>query len=185
MPTASGAALAVPLETWRRLGGFPAEFFLYQEDTDLSLRLRSVGEEIGLATGAVVDHEYEFGGGANKWFWLERNRWAMIIRNYPAGLLIPLAPALLATELALVAAAAAGGWLPQKVRAWGAVLVWLPRLMAERRRIQAVRSLSARAFAEILTPDLDSPFLPAAVRRGPIRTALRVYWRAVKALLPG
>lgn len=184
VPTASGAALAIPLETWRRLGGFPEEFFLYQEDTDLSLRLRSVGESVGIATDAVVDHEYEFGGSAAKWFWLERNRWAMIIRSYPAALLILLAPALLATELALVAAAASGGWLPQKVKAWKATLLWLPRLLGERRRIQSVRSLSARAFAEILTPDLDSPFLPDAVRRGPVRAALRLYWRAVKALLP-
>ncbi|MGB0120889.1 MAG: glycosyltransferase family 2 protein, partial [Solirubrobacterales bacterium] len=38
VPTASGACLAMPLETWRRLGGFPEEFFLYQEDTDLSIR---------------------------------------------------------------------------------------------------------------------------------------------------
>jgi len=182
--TASGAALAVPLDVWRRSGGFPDEFFLYQEDTDLSLRLRSVGERVGIATGAVVDHEYEFGGGASKWFWLERNRWAMIIRNYPAALLLLLAPALLATELALVAAAASGGWLPQKAKAWRATLVWLPRLLRERRGLQSVRSLSAREFAGILTADLDSPFLPAAVRRGPVRAALRLYWRAVKALLP-
>lgn len=184
VPTASGASLAVPLDTWKRLGGFPEEFFLYQEDTDFSLRLRSIGEGVGLAAGAVVDHEYEFGGGASKWFWLERNRWAMIIRNYPAGLLLLLAPALLATELALVAAAAAGGWLPQKARAWWATIRWLPRLIAERRRLQSVRSISAREFAEILTPDLDSPFLPEIVRGRAIRTALRLYWRAVKALLP-
>ena len=38
-------------------------------------------------------------------------------------------PALLATELALVLAAAAGGWLPQKLRAWGETLAWLPRLI--------------------------------------------------------
>jgi len=184
VPTASGASLAVPLETWKRLGGFPSEFFLYQEDTDLSLRLRSIGEGVGLATGAVVDHEYEFEGGGSKWFWLERNRWAMIIRNYPAALLILLAPALLATELALIAAASAGGWLPAKVRAWWATLRWLPRLITERRRIQSVRSISAREFAGILTPDLDSPFLPEFVRGRAIRTALRLYWRAVKALLP-
>lgn len=184
VPTASGAALAVPLDIWRRSGGFPSEFFLYQEDTDLSLRLRSRSERIGIATGAVVDHEYEFGGGDSKWFWLERNRWAMIIRNYPAALLLLLAPALLATELALIAAAASGGWLPQKAKAWRATALWLPRLIAERRRLQSVRSISAREFADILTADLDSPFLPAVVRRGPVRAALRIYWRAVKALLP-
>lgn len=184
VPTASGACLAVPVETWRRFGGFPEEFFLYQEDTDLSLRLRSTGESVGLVTDAKVDHSYEFGGSNEKWFWLERNRWAMIIRNYPAALLLLLAPALIATEIALFAAAAGGGWLPEKRRAWVDTLRWLPRLLRERRKIQSLRSLSARNFALILTPDLDSPFLPGFVRRGPVRLALRAYWRAVLALLP-
>ncbi|MGB0119712.1 MAG: glycosyltransferase family 2 protein, partial [Solirubrobacterales bacterium] len=185
VPTASGACLAMPLESWRRLGGFPEEFFLYQEDTDLSIRLRSANEKVGLLTEAKVDHAYEFGGAGTKWFWLERNRWAMIIRNYPAALLVLLLPALLATEIALFAAAASGGWLPEKRKAWTETLRWLPRLIGERRKIQAVRSVSARNFALILTPDLDSPFLPATVRRGPVRLALRAYWRVVLLLLPG
>jgi GT2 family glycosyltransferase len=183
VPAASGAALAVPLEVWRRCGGFPGEFFLYQEDTDLSLRLRSAGGSVGIVPEAVVDHDYAFAGGSRKWFWLERNRWAMVIRNYPTGLLVLLAPVLLMTEVALLAAAAGGGWLPEKVRSWVAVLRWLPRLAAERRTIRASRSISSREFAEILTPELDSPFLPAAVRHPAIRAGLRLYWRCVKALL--
>lgn len=184
VPAASGASMAIPLDTWRRLGGFPPEFFLYHEDIDLSIRIRSEGEIIGLVADAVVDHDYEFGRSGQKWLWLERNRWAMIIRNYPLGLLIVLAPALVATELALLAVAAHQGWLDQKLRAWRQVFRWTPRLMVERRRIQATRSISARRFADILTADLDSPFFPGFVRSAPVRLLLRSYWRLAKALLP-
>ncbi|MGK2956728.1 MAG: glycosyltransferase family 2 protein [Solirubrobacterales bacterium] len=185
VPTASGACLAIPVDTWRRLGGFPDEFFLYQEDTDISMRIRSEGEAIGLVANAVVDHDYEFGRSGQKWLWLERNRWAMIIRNYPAGLLVLLAPAFLATELALLAVAAREGWLDQKLSAGRQVIRWMPRLIRERRRIQSSRSISARKFAEILTPDLDSQFFPDFVRSPPVRFLLRAYWRLARRLLPG
>ncbi len=183
VPTASGACLAVKPESWNRLGGFAEQFFLYQEDTDFSLRLRSVGETVGINVEAIVDHEYEFERGPDKWFWLERNRWAMIIRTYPAALLVLLAPALILTELALVVVASRGGWLKQKVRAWLALLGWLPRLARERRSIQSSRSIPAREFAGILTADLDSPFFPDLVRAPLPRILLRGYWRLLKALL--
>ncbi len=93
-----------------------AEFFLYHEDVDLSLRLRLLGGRLGVESEARVDHSYEFAKGSQKWHWLERNRWATLIRTYPALLLVLLAPALLATELALVAVAARGGWLDEKAR---------------------------------------------------------------------
>jgi N-acetylglucosaminyl-diphospho-decaprenol L-rhamnosyltransferase len=181
---ASGACLAVPLAVWRRLGGFAERFFMYHEDVDLSLRLRLAGETVGIEPGAVVAHDYEFGASAgNKWRWLERNRLATLVRVYPGALLALLAPALLATEAALLLAAAAGGWAGQKLRADAEALAWLPRLLRERRVIERQRAVSAGEFAAALTADLDSPFIPAVARSGPAKALLRTYWRLVLALL--
>jgi N-acetylglucosaminyl-diphospho-decaprenol L-rhamnosyltransferase len=181
---ASGACLAVPLAIWRRVGGFAERFFMYHEDVDLSLRLRLAGGRVGIEPTAVVAHDYEFTASAgNKWRWLERNRLATLVRLWPGSLLVLLAPVLLATEAALLLAAAAGGWGAQKLRADAEALAWLPRLLRERRAIRRERTISAADFAAVLTPDLDSPFIPAVARGGPARLALRAYWRAVRALL--
>jgi N-acetylglucosaminyl-diphospho-decaprenol L-rhamnosyltransferase len=179
----SGACLAIPRRTWAELGGFPGRFFLYHEDVDLSLRLRLAGGALGIEPAAVVDHDYEFGAREHKWRWLERNRWAFLVRVYPAGLLALLAPALLLTELALIPASIAAGWGGQKLAAIGEVARWLPRLLRERRQVQATRTVSAAEFAAWLTPDLDSPFIPAIARSTPARLLLHSYWRTVLLLL--
>jgi GT2 family glycosyltransferase len=180
---ASGACLAVPRATWQRAGGFPERYFMYHEDVDLSLRLRLAGGRLGIEPRAVVDHDYEFAKGAAKWRLLERNRWATIMRCYPAGLLALLAPGLLATEVALMAIAAAGGWAPQKARATADTLGDLRHLVGERRAIQRTRTVSSAEFARCLTAELRSPFLGRAARSPLLDAGLRAYWSIVRRLL--
>lgn len=51
-----GAAMTVRREIYQRLGGFDPAFFLYSEETDLCLRVRELGYEIGWMDNVVVRH---------------------------------------------------------------------------------------------------------------------------------
>ncbi len=183
VPYLSGACLAVRREVWQRLKCFPPEFFMYQEDLDLSLRIRLAGGRIGFEPDARVEHDYVYEKGMNKWRLLERNRWSVLIRCYPGSLLVALAPALIVTEFALIAVAARGGWLRAKLKANIEVLRALPRLLRERRAVQQTRTITTAEFARWLTPDLTSPYLGSVVRWTPLRKAMRGYWALVRYLI--
>jgi GT2 family glycosyltransferase len=179
----SGACLVIPRTIFERIGGFAERFFLYHEDVDLSLRLRLAGQRLGVEPSVRVEHAYEFAKGRAKWRRLESNRWATLIRTYPPNMLVVLVPALVATELALVPVAAAGGWLGQKLLSWGDTLRALGRLLRERRQIQKGRTIGAAEFARPFTADLASPYLGRAGRSRALRGALRGYWSVVLRLL--
>ena len=180
---ASGACLAVPRAAWARLGGMPEDFFMYCEDVDLSLRAWLAGGRVGIEPAAQVNHDYEFAGRDTRWRMLERNRWATILRTYPAPLLLLLAPALAAAELAVVALALRDGWWRQKLASWVDVLRSLPALVRQRRAIQAGRSVRAAELARHLTADLDSEYIGGGARHPVVGFALTAYWRTVCALL--
>jgi GT2 family glycosyltransferase len=179
----TGACMTTTREAWERVGGLPVDFFLYFDDVDYSWQTRLAGGRIGIEPTARVDHLYEFRRRQMKWHLLERNRWASIIRTYPGELIVALLPALLATEVAVLMLAARDGWLRDKLRATAEVVTWLPRLLRERRVIQARRAVSAREFAEQFTADLSSPLLGRAGRSPLLRALLRAYWKAVRAVL--
>jgi hypothetical protein len=183
VPFVSGACLAIPLDTWRRLGGFPPEYFIYHEDVDVSLRLHLEGERVGLEPAAVVDHDYEFHRRGEKMRLLERNRWATVVRTYPPSVLAVAMPGLLLTELALIPISIAGGWTRLKLRANWDLIRWLPRLLRERREIQKTRSISGAQFASQLTADLESDYFGRAARLAPLRWALRAYWGVARGVL--
>ncbi|GAC1325419.1 MAG: glycosyltransferase family 2 protein [Thermoleophilaceae bacterium] len=179
----TGACLAIRREAWERDPGFPEQYFLYFDDVDLSLRLRLGGGRIGIEPDARVDHLYDFSRGRVKWRMLERNRWATVIRTFPTELLVLVLPALLATEIALLVIALRGGWVREKLRSVGDLIRWTPRLIRERRAIQARRSISAAEFADHLTAELSNPYLGRAGRSRALGTLLATYWFGVRRLL--
>jgi GT2 family glycosyltransferase len=179
----SGVCLTTTRAAWDRSPEFPPDYFLYHDDVDYSWRVRLTGGRCGVEPSARVDHLYDFRRARPKWRMLERNRWATILRTYPRELLMLVAPALIATEIAILAVALHGGWAREKLGAYVDLVRWLPRLKRERREIQAKRVVSAAEFARLLTSDLSSPYLGRVGRSRILKVLLGAYWRGVQRRL--
>ncbi|GAB2949944.1 glycosyltransferase family 2 protein [Micromonospora polyrhachis] len=151
VPSVSGCCFAMRAEVWRKLDGFAAEYFAYHEDTELSLRLWQQGFRIEYVPDAVVRHHYEFSRNTLKLYLVERNRLITLLTAYEGRTLAVLAPMLLTTELAMLAASVAGGWGRQKARGWG--WLWTNRawVRARRRQLQSERRVPDGVIAERMT----------------------------------
>ena len=82
-----GAGAVLRTAAVRGVGGFPAHFFLYYEDTDTSLRLRRAGWRIRYVPAARIIHRHSASSdqrSARFHYFNERNRLLMIVRCAPA-----------------------------------------------------------------------------------------------------
>jgi GT2 family glycosyltransferase len=180
---ASGTAMAVSAETFRQLGGFTGELFMYQEDLLLGWKARLAGLRVVVDPGADVFHDYEYGRNVAKHYLLERNRLVFLLSAYSPRLLALLGPVLVSTELALAAHAAREGWLRDKLRAWAWIVGNIRWVARHRRATQRLRRVPDRDLAPLLTPTLSPAMidLPAGARAA--NRAVEAYWRVVRRAL--
>jgi GT2 family glycosyltransferase len=180
---ASGAALAIRRETFKALGGFTGELFMYQEDVELSWRAHLAGLRVVVDPAADVYHEYEFGRHPTKIALLERNRLIFVLTAYSPRLFFVLVPILVPGELAMVVLAARRHWLRGKLTGWLWCMRHLRWLARHRRETQRLRCVGDGQLLDFLTPSLDPAMtpLPAAVS---IANRIAVpYWELARKAL--
>ena len=137
----SGNCFAVRRSVFDGLGGFDERFFLYCEDTELSLRARLLGHACVVTADAVVLHDHRPGTSPSKLHYLERNRVLMLAKLLRGRTLLGLAPALAVAELAGWGYAILGGpaHVAAKARAVAGVLAgWRDARAAGRTLARAV-----------------------------------------------
>jgi GT2 family glycosyltransferase len=150
------------------IGAFDSRFFLYCEDTDLGLRARWAGWKCLYVPDAVVEHHYSHSaGGASplKAYYVERNRLFVLVKNFPAGMLLAAPFASLTRYLwhawyllegrgSAARFRAEGNAGPKMVwyvlRAHAALLGHLPRLWRERREIRRRARITPAVFRHLL-----------------------------------
>ena len=165
----SGCVFAIDRASFEHLGGFDERFFMYVEDTDLSLRAAVAGLPIWYAGRSRVRHNHLPAFRPGKLFWLERNRLSMLLKVWSTGTLLRLLPTVLFVELLTWAFALRGGptAVSAKARAWLWVLANLPSVLARRRAVQRLRRVHDRELLRRCAWRLDLTELVGAplVRR--------------------
>lgn len=153
----SGAAFAMRRDLFMALGGFDASFFMYFEDTDLSLRARLAGARCLYVPEAIVYHDYRLRFGPLKTYYEERNRYITLLKLYRWPTLLLLLPSLLLGEVVswgFTLLRDRARWT-NKLRAYAHVVRHRHQILARRRRAQATRRVPDRALLQATVAHLE------------------------------
>jgi len=181
--SASGACCAIRADLWRDLGGFEPMYFAYHEDVELSLRCWQRGRSVVYVPDAIAVHHYEFSRNAAKNYLLERNRLVTVVTTYSAPTLLLIAGPLIALELAVVALAAADGWLGSKLRGYSWLLTHLPALVARHRRLQRERSRSDSDLFGLFETRFEATNVPKVRAQVALNSIAASYGRLLRRLV--
>ena len=162
----SGAAFLARRDVLEEIGYFDERFFMYMEDTELSMRARLAGYDVVLAPRSRVAHDYEASVPPWKFFYLERNRFFLLVNLFRWRTLALLAPALFVAEAGVWWFALRSGprMAAAKAASYIAVVRGFREMLRRRRRVQAVRRAGDRTLLDVM-----SSALPRAVDGSPPR----------------
>lgn len=181
----SGAGVLLRASALKEVGLFDPELFLYHEDLDLGWRLRLAGWENILAPASKIYHKYEFSRSIKKYYWMERNRFIVLLKLYRLPTLLLLFPVLLLGELGLALMSARSGFWSEKARAYKyffSLANWRKLILA-RRAAQKTRKRSDCEIVDfftssILFQDFKNPFVLYFVN-----PVLTLYWIIARAFI--
>ncbi len=161
---ASGAALVARTSILRRLDAPDPRFFLYHEDTDLSLACHQQGLRVVVEPSVTVEHDYAWDRNPDKLMLAERNRILILLTRYPARLLLRIIPLLVTVEIGALIL----GGLPEARRAKMRGYRWMVRnagWIRSRRASNLTRATHPEAPVAHMTLRFDSSAPEAG--RGP------------------
>ncbi len=143
---ASGAGLMMRADLVKKFGGLDEDLFAYHEDVEYSLRLKFVGFKAVVVRDALFHHKYVFSRSKTKFYFMERNRYAVLFMYYRLATLILLIPALLFMELGLLVFFILNGWGNEKLeiyKYWLKASNW-KLWLSKRQKIQRLRTVTDR-----------------------------------------
>ena len=142
------------------VGFFDSDFFAYYEDFDLAWRGRQAGWECAMAPRAMLYHIHSATSGEwspFKIYQTHRNKWYVIIKNWPASLLIRYLPTVIFMDVASFSLAVLRGRGMAAVRARLDLLCNFRSILRKRGEVRKKRKISDRQVAVLFSPH-EHPF---------------------------
>ncbi len=140
----SGCSFAARRSVFEELGGFDPDYFLYLDDSDLSLRARIAGKKIVFNPDSELVHKHKAIISPAKEFFLEKNRYQLILKNYRWKVIMMILPGLLLTEIVTWGFAVLHGkdFIASKINAYFWIIKNLPGIMEKRNHVMTTYRIS-------------------------------------------
>ncbi len=173
----SGAAILISKEYFETVGGFDEDFFMYNEDQNLSWRGLLQGYTHIVSAKSLMWHKYDFHRRAGKIYHSEKNRLMIVMENYSFKTLFFMTPILLLNELIATIYSPFGGYFTKKIASYWYVITHLPSILRKRKHVQSTRSIDDKAILLQFESELDFEMMKNPLLKKVVNPMYDLYYR--------
>lgn len=181
----SGAGVLLRLDVIAQTGLFNTHFFMYHEDLDLGWQIQLLGYRTVLAYDSVVYHKYEFSKSVQKYYYMERNRYIVLLENLRWRTFFLLFPFLLVFELGTLGFSFVSGFWRQKIRVYPYFLrpsSWV-RIMKNRKLKQARRVVGDAEILKTFSGSIRNQHIDNSLLNKLVNPISEIYFAIVKKIV--
>ena len=141
---ASGTCMFLPRKIIDDIGYFDNKLFAYHEELDYGWRARLYGYKSYYVPQSIIHHfgSANWGWTGQKFYFLERNRWHVLLKNYSWRTLSRLLPSLIVLEIIMIGFFAKKKILLKKLRSYGSIIKSTNQIRKDRKIVQSLRKIS-------------------------------------------
>lgn len=181
----SGAGVLLKSEVLKEVGLFNKDFFMYHEDVDLGWRMRLLGYKIMVAYKSVVYHKYEFSRSIEKYYYMERNRYLVILQNYKLATLLLISPACCLMDLGIIFYSIFKGFWKEELKVYLYFLNpknW-EKIFQTREKIQFQRKVKDKEIIKWFTGKIEFQDIKNPILEYIANPIFNLYWQIIKKLI--
>ncbi|MBT4277255.1 glycosyltransferase family 2 protein [Candidatus Falkowbacteria bacterium] len=181
---ASGCSFITRKDVIDKIGFYDEEYYMYHDDIEMGWRAKLAGYKIVLAPKSIMYHKYEFSRSVRMLYYMERNRYLVMLHYYSLLTLLLFLPAILAMELGMIFYSIVNGWFKIKLKANIYFLKpssW-QKIFKKRKQINKIRRVKDKEIIKnfegrVLFQEIDNPVLKYIAN-----PMFNIYLRVVKKI---
>ena len=135
----TGSAMIMRMSVIREVGMLDEDLEMYHEDLEWCLRARLQGYRMMLVPESRVYHKYEFERSIKKYYFMERNRFIVMVEYYKFLTLLAILPAFIVMETGLLFFSLIRGFWRERLKAYFWFFCHLEQVYFKRLKIQKQR----------------------------------------------
>ncbi|MBU1164112.1 glycosyltransferase family 2 protein [Patescibacteria group bacterium] len=182
---ASGACMLIKITILKEIGLLDKDLFCYHEDLELCWRAKIFGYKIMLAAKSVVFHKYEFSRSITKYYYMERNRYMVMLQYYKWPTLFLIGPAMDIMEIGLFLFSIKSGWWKEKIKVYKYLLNGknLEKIFLKRRKIQSMRRVGDREMVRHFAGKIEHQEIKNPIIDYLVNPFFNFYWQIIKRII--
>jgi len=183
--TASGVGLLISKNIFLKINKCDEDYFMYQDDVELSFKVKLLGLKLLLAPKSIIYHKHEFERSIKMIYYIERNRIRFLLEFYKIKTLILIFPAFIFMEIGMMPYVILNKWFLTKIKVYLFFLnpLNILKIIKKRSFIQKLRTIDDKKMMNNMVGIIEFQQIDNFVLKYIANPIFKLYWKIIKKII--